>query len=87
MLTIVIADLSMSLDNILAVAGVAGENIGMLVFGLVLSIVLMAVGATLISKLLNRHRGIGYVGLAVIIWLAGRLTWDGGNEVIGDLSA
>lgn len=85
--TILIADLTMSLDNVLAVAGVARDNLGMLVFGLVLSIVLMAVAATLISRLLNKYRGIGYIGLAVIVWVAGSLTWDGGIEVIGYFSA
>ena len=87
MVTILIADLTMSLDNVLAVAGVARDNLGMLIFGLVLSIVLMGVGATLISKLLNKYRWIGYVGLAVIVWVAGSLTWDGGIEVIEYLSA
>lgn len=85
--TILIADLTMSLDNVLAVAGVARDNLGMLVFGLVLSIVLMAVAATLISRLLNKYRGIGYIGLAVIVWVAGKLTWEGGIEVIGYFSA
>ncbi len=87
MVTILIADLTMSLDNVLAVAGVARDNLAMLVFGLVLSIALMAVGATLIARLLNRHRWVGYIGLSVIIWVAGNLTWDGGIEVIEYLSA
>lgn len=87
MVTILIADLTMSLDNVLAVAGVARENLGMLVFGLVLSIALMAVGASLIARLLNRHHWIGYIGLAVIVWVAGNLSWDGGLEVIGYFSA
>jgi len=82
MVTILIADLTMSLDNVLAVAGVARENLGMLIFGLVLSIALMAVGATLVARLLNKYPGIGYMGLAVIVWVAGSLTWDGGLEVI-----
>ena len=83
---ILIADLTMSLDNVLAVAGIARGNLGMLIFGLVLSIALMAVGATLIARLLNRHHWIGYIGLAVIFWVAGSLTWDGGHEVIGYFS-
>ena len=87
MVTILIADLTMSLDNVLAVAGVARDNLGMLVFGLVLSIALMAVGATLIARLLNKHREVGYIGLAVIVWVAGNLTWNGGLEVIKYLSA
>ena len=82
MSTILIADLTMSLDNVLAVAGVARDNLGMLIFGLVLSIVLMAVGATFIARLLNKYKYIGYIGLAVIIWVACRLTWDGGFELI-----
>ena len=87
MVTILIADLTMSLDNVLAVAGVARDNLGMLVFGLVLSIALMAVGATLIARLPNKHREVGYIGLAVIVWVAGSLTWDGGHEVIAYFSA
>ena len=87
MVTILIADLTMSLDNVLAVAGVARENLGMLIFGLVLSIALMAVGATLVARLLNKYPGIGYLGLAVIVWVAGTLVWDGGIEVIGHFSA
>ena len=82
MTTILIADLTMSLDNVLAVAGVARDNLGMLIFGLVLSIGLMAIGATLIARMLNKHSWIGYIGLSVIVWVAGSLTWDGGLEVI-----
>ncbi len=77
----------MSLNNVSVVAGVARENLGMLVFGLVLSNVLMAVGAILISKLLNRHRGVGNVGLAVAVWIAGNLAWDGGRKLIRYFSA
>ncbi len=87
MVMILVADLTMSLDNVLAVAGIARENLGMLIFGLVLSIALMAVGATLIARLLNRHHWIGYIGFAVIVWVAGSLTWDGGHEVIAYFSA
>ena len=82
MTTILVADLTMSLDNVLAVAGVARDNIEMLIFGLVLSIVLMAVGAKIIARLLNKYSWIGYIGLAVIIWVAGNLTWDGSLELI-----
>jgi YjbE family integral membrane protein len=82
MTTILVADLTMSLDNVLAVAGVARDNIEMLIFGLVLSIILMAVGATVIARLLNKYAWIGYIGLAVIIWVAGNLTWDGSVELI-----
>ena len=87
MTTILIADLTMSLDNVLAVAGVARDNIQMLIFGLVLSIILMAVGAKLIASLLNKYSWIGYIGLAVIIWVAGNLTWDGSLELINHFNA
>ena len=82
MTTILIADLTMSLDNVLAVAGVARDNLEMLIFGLVLSIVLMAVGAKLIARLLNKYSWVGYLGLAAIIWVSGNLTWDGSVELI-----
>ena len=64
--SIVIADVSMSLDNVLAVAGAAHEYPGMLVFGLVLSIALMAFAATLIANLLEKYRWLAYAGLAVV---------------------
>lgn len=81
MLTIIVADVSMSLDNVLGVAGAAKDNVQMLVFGLVLSIVLMAVGANLVARLLNRYQWIGYIGLAVIVWVACEMTYVGGVEV------
>ena len=87
MLTIIVADLSMSLDNVLGVAGAAKDNIQMLVFGLVLSIVLMAVGANLVARLLNRYQWIGYIGLAVIVWVAGEMTFVGTVEVYEYLRA
>ncbi|MEK9753276.1 MAG: YjbE family putative metal transport protein [Rhodospirillaceae bacterium] len=81
MLKIIIADVSMSLDNVLAVAGVARENVGMLVFGLVLSVALMALGATLVAKLLDRHRWLGYVGLLIILYVTLDMGIDGWKEV------
>ena len=62
MLKIIVADVTMSLDNVLAVAGIAHDNIGVLIFGLVLSIVLMAIGANLVSRLLQKHHWLGYIG-------------------------
>jgi YjbE family integral membrane protein len=79
---IIVADLSMSLDNVLAVAGVAREHPMVLVFGLVLSIALMAFAATLIAKLLGKHRWIAYVGLITILYVALSMIWQGGQEVI-----
>ncbi len=74
---IVVADLSMSLDNVLGVAGAAQGHLLALVFGLGLSVVLMGVGASLIAKVINRHKWIGYVGLALILFVAGRMIWHG----------
>ncbi|MGE0256680.1 MAG: TerC family protein [Alphaproteobacteria bacterium] len=78
---IVIADVSMSLDNVLAVAGAAREHPVVLVFGLGLSIALMGAAAGLIASLLQRHRWIAYVGLAIILYVAGAMIWKGGHEV------
>jgi YjbE family integral membrane protein len=78
---IVIADLSMSLDNVLAVAGAAREHPEILVFGLVLSIALMAVAASFIARLLNRYHWIAYIGLAVIAYVAIEMIYKGGDQV------
>ena len=67
---IIIADVSMSLDNVLAVAGAAREHPGVLVIGLVLSIALMGLAASFIARLLQKHRWIAYVGLAIILYVA-----------------
>jgi YjbE family integral membrane protein len=79
---IIVADVSMSLDNVLAVAGVAREHLWVLVVGLVLSIAFMGLAAALISRLLNRHAWIAYIGLAVILYVALRMIWDGAAEVM-----
>ncbi|MDP4594929.1 MAG: TerC family protein [Beijerinckiaceae bacterium] len=79
---IVVADLSMSLDNVLAVGGAAREHPNVLVFGLVLSIALMGLAATFIARLLQTYRWIAYVGLAVIVYVAGKMIWEGSNEVL-----
>ena len=82
---ILIADVSMSLDNVLAVAGAAREHPGILVFGLLLSIALMGLAATYIAKLLHKHRWIGYVGLAIVFWVAANMMWEGHREVVVDV--
>lgn len=79
---IVVADISMSLDNVLAVAGAAHEHPTVLVFGLALSIALMGFAATFIARLLERHRWIAYVGLAIILFVAIEMIWRGGVEVL-----
>ena len=74
---VAIADVSMSLDNVLAVAGAARDHPEILVFGLVLSVILMGVAANFIARYIGRYRWIGYVGLAVIVWVAGKMIYDG----------
>ena len=81
MTSILIADLSMSLDNVLAVAGVARDNMLTLVFGLGLSILLMAVAATAIARTLETYRWVAYVGLAIILWVAGQMVWEGWGDL------
>jgi len=78
---IVIADVSMSLDNVLAVAGAAREHPYVLILGLGLSIVLMGVAASFIARLLQNHRWIAYVGLAVILYVAIEMIYRGAYEV------
>lgn len=79
---IIVADVSMSLDNVLAVAGAAREHPMVLVFGLVLSIALMGIAASFIAGLLQRHRWIAYVGLAVILYVAVEMIYRGTHEVL-----
>ena len=78
---IIIADVSMSLDNVLAVAGAARDHPYVLVFGLLLSIALMGVAASFIARLLQKHRWIAYVGLAVILYVAIEMCFRGSLEV------
>jgi len=80
--SIVIADVTMSLDNVLAVAGAAHEAPGMLVFGLVLSILLMAFAANWVASLLERHKWLAYAGLAVVAYVALEMIWRGSNQVM-----
>lgn len=79
---ILVADVTMSLDNVLAVAGAAREHPWVLVFGLGLSIALMGLAATFIARLLQNHRWIAYVGLAVILYVALEMIYRGGLEVL-----
>ena len=78
---IVIADVSMSLDNVLAVAGAAREHPNILIFGLILSVALMGIAASFIANLLQKHRWIAYVGLAIILYVALEMIWRGYFEV------
>jgi len=78
---IIIADISMSLDNVLAVAGAAREHPVVLVFGLALSVALMGLAATFIARLLERYRWIAYIGLAIILYVALKMIWEGSFEI------
>jgi YjbE family integral membrane protein len=78
---IIVADVSMSLDNVLALAGSAREHPAALVFGLILSVVLMGSAASLIARLLERQRWIAYLGLAIILYVAGDMIYRGFLEV------
>jgi len=82
LILIVVADVSMSLDNVLAVAGAAEDDEKVLVFGLLLSIALMAVAANYIATLLQKHHWIAYVGLGVIFYVSLDMIWRGSFEVI-----
>jgi YjbE family integral membrane protein len=78
---ILVADLSMSLDNVLAVAGAARDHPWVLIFGLVLSIALMGAAASYIAQLLQKHRWIAYVGLVIILYVALDMIYRGGLEI------
>jgi len=80
-LQIVVADVSMSLDNVLAVAGAARDHPFVLIFGLLLSIALMGIGADLLGRLLQKHRWIAYVGLAIIFYVACEMMYRGAHEL------
>ncbi|MCW3797732.1 YjbE family putative metal transport protein [Sphingomonas sp. BN140010] len=78
---VAVADVSMSLDNVLAVAGAAREHPGILIVGLILSVALMGIAANLIARYIERYRWIAYVGLAVILWVAAKMIWEGAHDV------
>lgn len=82
MMQIVIADVSMSLDNVLGVAAVAREHPVILAFGLILSVVCMGFAATLVSRLLQRHRWVAWVGVAIIVWVGALMTYEGALELL-----
>lgn len=81
-LQIVLADVSMSLDNVLGVAGAARNHIDVLVIGLILSVALMGAAATFVARLLQRYRWISYVGLVIVLYVAVSMVWDGGGQVL-----
>jgi YjbE family integral membrane protein len=84
-LQILVADLSMSLDNVLAVAGAARAHPAVLVFGLLLSIALMGVAANGLSRVLNRYPWIAYVGVAIVLYVALHMMWVGYRDAVIDM--
>ncbi|WP_293940182.1 YjbE family putative metal transport protein [Sphingomonas sp.] len=78
---VAVADVSMSLDNVLAVAGAAREHPGILIVGLIFAVALMGLAANIIAKYIERFRWIGYIGLAVIVYVAGKMIYQGWHEV------
>jgi len=87
MIQIILADVSMSLDNVLAVAGAAKGSTWVLVVGLLLSVVLMGVAANLIASMLERVQWIAWVGLAIVLYVAVTMIWGGAHEVAGAIAA
>ena len=75
-MTVIVADITLSLDNVIAVAGAAGTNYGLLVFGLALAIILMVTLANAISIYIKKYKWIGWLGLLSILWVAADLIWD-----------
>jgi predicted tellurium resistance membrane protein TerC len=75
-MTVIVADVTLSLDNVIAVAGAAGTNYALLVFGLGLAIILMVTLANAISVYIKKYKWIGWLGLLSILWVAADLIWD-----------
>ena len=78
---VAVADVSMSLDNVLAVAGAARDHPGIMIVGLIFAVALMGIAANVIAKYIERYRWIAYVGLAVILYVAGKMMWEGWQDV------
>ncbi len=79
--SVAIADVSMSLDNVLAVAGAARDHPGIMIVGLIVAVALMGVAANIIAQYIERYRWIAWVGLAVIVYVAGKMIYEGWHEV------
>ncbi|MCY7270923.1 MAG: TerC family protein [Sphingomonas bacterium] len=78
---VAVADVSMSLDNVLAVAGAARDHPGIMIVGLIVAVALMGLAANVIAKYIERYRWIAYVGLVVILYVAGKMMWEGFKDV------
>jgi len=80
LLTIIIADVSMSLDNVLAVAAVSRHNEVIMWFGLILSVILMGVAASIIARVINKYQWIAYIGIVIILFAGLRMVWEDGHN-------
>lgn len=84
---VVIADVSMSLDNVLAVAGAANGHMGILVTGLLISVTLMAVAANFLAAIIKKHRSVAWVGLLMVAYVAATMMYHGASEVVATAAA
>lgn len=84
---VAVADVSMSLDNVLAVAGAARAHPGILIVGLILSVILMGIAANIIAKYIERFKWIAWIGLAVIVYVAAKMIWEGSHAIQSGNSA
>jgi len=87
MVQIVLADVSMSLDNVLAVAGASREHPWILAIGLTISVVLMGAAARLVANLLERHRWLAWAGLGIVLYIALKLIWEGAHDIMAHMPA
>lgn len=78
---VAIADVSMSLDNVLAVAGAARDHPGILIVGLIFAVAMMGIAANILAKYIERYRWIAWIGLVVIVYVAGKMIWEGWHDV------
>ncbi len=83
---VAVADVSMSLDNVLGVAGAAKDHPGIMIVGLIVAVALMGLAANVIARVIEKHRWIAYIGLAVIVYVAGRMIWEGWHDPVVGLS-
>ena len=86
MMQIVLADVSMSLDNVLAVAGAAREHPWVLIVGLAISVVLMGAAASLVARMLDRFRWLAWLGLAIVLYIGLKMVWEGGHEILAAMT-
>lgn len=86
-LQIAVADISMSLDNVLAVAGIARDHLVPLIFGLALSVFLMGIAAAVVARIITRHRWVAWLGLLIVLYTALTMIWEGGKDVFHTMTS